>query len=104
MLVEPHCHDRHSKPTASCADLPSALLPTILAFVPGVKARLRLATVAKQWLAALASSDSHSHDRLLPHGQMVDIRAHPDAPVLQQDVLAALAASGTRFSLAKGCA
>ena len=104
-LVEPHCYDMHLELTASCADLPPALLPTILAFVPGVKARLRLATVAKQWLAALASPESYSHDALdsLPPWWRQVVEAQPDPPVLQQDVLAALATSGIEFCLLEGC-
>ena len=62
--------------------------------------------MAKQWLAALASSDGYSrdvYDGPLPRWEVAEIDVRPDPPVLQQDVLAALATSGIHFTLHKRC-
>ena len=75
----------------------------MLAFIPCLKAKIRLATVAKQWLAALASPDSHSRGCSSlrregnPLGEVEFLG--PDPPQLQQDVLAALARCGITFCL-----
>ena len=95
------------KVTASCADLPPDLLASILAFIPSLKDKIRLATVAKGWRAALASPGSYSRGcspRQWGGGHpfgTVDFEG-PEAPVLQQDVLAALAASGIQFWISQG--